>query len=110
MDNKTQKDHEDTEEDEKVESASGGGDDCKVFRVRGVTYELDRLRDRLLDHYIIGLAIKDNLITRAVHWYTGEAVEDDEDDEEDDEEEEDDGREDDKGRIDEQDDNGRIDE
>ncbi|GBG86617.1 hypothetical protein CBR_g41681 [Chara braunii] len=91
MDNKTKSDHEDTngtnKDGEKVDNASatGSGDDCKVFQVRGVTYELDKLRDRLLDHYIIGLAIKDNLIPRAVHWYTGEAVEDDDEDEEEDE-------------------------
>lgn len=50
----------------------------------------DDLQDLLEQDYDIGSTIRDKIIPRAVSWYTGEAVEtDDEDDEEDDEEDED---------------------
>lgn len=52
----------------------------------------DDLQDLLEQDYDIGSTIRDKIIPRAVSWYTGEAVEtDDEDEDEEDDEEDEDG-------------------
>ncbi len=47
---------------------------------------MDALNEKMQMHYDFGCFIKDELVPNAVKYYTGEAIEDDEEDYDDDEE------------------------
>jgi nucleosome assembly protein 1-like 1 len=49
--------------------------------------ELDAINDKMQMHYDLGCFIKDELVPNAVKFYTGEAIEDEEDDYDDEDEE-----------------------
>jgi nucleosome assembly protein 1-like 1 len=48
--------------------------------------ELEAVKNKMQMHYDFGCFIKDELVPNAVKYYTGEAIEDDEEDYDDDEE------------------------